>query len=256
VQLPESATVRWMQSWRHVAASLAVLVLLIAAGWRWGVPLAADATVLLMSPETEQRLGEGALAELDKQWLKPSALSAAEQQAISQRFAEALARTQDRLGPPPPYRLNFRAAHKAIGPNAFALPGGDIVLTDALVKLLADTPDALVGVLGHELGHLRHRHGLRQVVQAGIVGAAAGLLVGDFSALLAAAPAVLAESAYSRDFEREADEEARQLLRAAGISPRVMTAFYERAEKAHPGQTPIAIASHPATEERIRFFSE
>jgi predicted Zn-dependent protease len=245
-----------MQSWRHVAASLAMLVLVIAAGWRWGVPLAADAVVVLISPAAQQRLGESALAQMDKQWLQPSALTPAHQQPISQRFADALASTQDRLGPPPPYRLNFRAANKAIGPNAFALPGGDIVLTDALAQLLADTPDALVGVLSHELGHLRHRHSLRQVVQAGIVGAAAGLLVGDFSALLAAAPAVLAESAYSRDFEREADENARQLLRSAGISPRVMTVFFERAAKVHSDQTPIAIASHPTNEERIRFFSE
>ena len=143
-----------------------------------------------------------------------------------------------------------------MGANAFALPGGDIVLTDDLARLMADMPDALVGVLAHELGHVRHRHGMRAVVQAGLVGVVAGLVIGDFSALLAAAPAVLAEASYSRDFEREADEDARSLMLAAGINPRVMVAFFERVAKERPSQLPIAIASHPATEERIRFFSE
>ncbi|OYU72188.1 MAG: hypothetical protein CFE45_40815, partial [Burkholderiales bacterium PBB5] len=45
--------------------------------------------------------------------------------------------------------------------NALALPGGTLIVTDAMVRLLADRPDVLVGVFGHELGHLQHRHGMR-----------------------------------------------------------------------------------------------
>lgn len=254
--LPESSTVRWMQSWRLVAAAFALLIVLTGAGWRWGVPAVAHAVMALLPPAADARVGAQALAALDQQLLKPSTLGPAEQQAIAKNFAEAAAMADPQLGPTPHYRLHFRAASKALGPNAFALPGGDIVLTDDLARLLADTPDALVGVLAHELGHVRHRHGMRTVVQAGLVGVAAGLVIGDFSAPLAAAPAVLAEAAYSRDFEREADEEARRLMLAAGIKPRVMVTFFERVAKERSSQMPIAIASHPANEERIRFFSE
>ena len=254
--LPESATVRWMQSWRLVATACVLLIVLTGIGWRWGVPAVAQAVMAVLPTEADARVGEQTLASLDQQLLRPSTLSAAQQQAIAQRFDAATAMASRQLGALPAYRLHFRAASKALGPNAFALPGGDIVLTDDLARLMADTPDALIGVLAHELGHVRHRHGMRQLVQAGLVGAAAGLLIGDFSALLAAAPALLAEAAYSRDFEREADEDARQLMRAAGIKPSVMVAFFEKVAKERPGQPPIAIASHPATEERIRFFSE
>ena len=254
--LADATTVRWMQSWRLVATAFVLLILLTAAGWRWGVPAAAQALMAVLPASTERAIGEQALTTLDHGLLKPSALPATQQRAIAQRFADATRLSAKTLGVPPDYRLHFRAGGRALGANAFALPGGDIVLTDELARLLADTPDALVGVLAHELGHVRHRHGMRSVVQAGLVGMAAGLLIGDYSALLAAAPVVLAESAYSRDFEREADEDARHLLRAAGISPRVMTVFFERTETERPSALPIAIASHPATEERIRFFSE
>jgi len=254
--IPESATVRWMQSWRLVATAFALLVVLTIAGWRWGVPAAAHGVMALLPAAADARVGAQALASLDQQMLKPSALKPEQQRAIAQRFAEAVALADRQIGPLPDYRLHFRAAGKALGPNAFALPGGDIVLTDDLVRLMDDTPDALVGVLAHELGHVRHRHGMRSVVQAGLVGVVAGLVIGDFSALLAAAPAVLAQAAYSRDFEREADDDARRLMLAAGIKPRVMVAFFERVAKEQPSQMPIAIASHPANEERIRFFSD
>jgi predicted Zn-dependent protease len=161
----------------------------------------------------------------------------------------------------PAYRLHFRAGPKALGPNAFALPGGDIVLTDALVELAADEPDIITGVLAHELGHVRHRHGMRLALQAGMVAGVSGLLVGDFSALLAGLPAWLAQADYSREFEREADLHARQMLQAAGISPRVMVRFFERltAYQQQRGQDksplPMAFASHPAHAERIAFFN-
>jgi len=71
--------------------------------------------------------------------------------------------------------------------------------------------DILVGVLGHELGHLRHRHGMRMLVQAGTLGAATGALYGDFSSLFAQIPVLLGQASYSRDAEHEADVDAVRL---------------------------------------------
>lgn len=256
--LHESLAVRWAQSWRHVLAAVVLLGLLLVGLWRVGVPWATEAVLALLPAEAEQQIGSSALAGLDERWLRPSALPAARRAAIERDFAALLsaADPQRRL---PAYRLEFRAADSELGPNALALPGGTIVLTDALADLLADAPDALAGVLAHELGHLEQRHGLRLVVQAGLASSVAGLVLGDFSAVLAGVPALLSQLAYSRDFEREADASARRLLLAGGRSPRAMLLFFERIEQyqRERPQTalPIALSSHPADEERRRFFA-
>ena len=164
----------------------------------------------------------------------------------------------------PAFRLHFRKAPKWLGPNAFALPGGDIVITDALVVLLksaGDTVDpALLGVVAHELGHVRERHGLRLVFEAGAITALTGWWLGDFSSILAAAPALAAQAGYSRDHERSADFEARRVMRAAGIDPAAMATFFQAVQKAAPerdGESPaFGLSTHPVDSERIRFFQE
>jgi Zn-dependent protease with chaperone function len=184
----------------------------------------ARVAVTVIPPSVDARLGEAALEAVDQDLMKPSALPAAEQARLRGAFERALAAL-----PPetvPAHRLVFRKSR--IGPNAFALPGGTIVLTDQLVDLAEGDEAMIVGVLGHELGHLRYRHGMRTLVQAAAVGAIASIALGDFSSLLAAAPVLLTEASYSRDAEREADVESVRVLKAAGFSPRAMVAFFER----------------------------
>lgn len=266
--LRDSLTVRSMRSWRLVGLSVLLSAGLLASAWVWGIPWVAQTGAALIPNAVERQIASEALDHVDRMWLKPSTLSEARQEEITRRLAAAVRRDEIlRVGLEPQatalpaYRLHFRAGPKALGPNAFALPGGDIVLTDALVELAEGEPDIITGVLAHELGHVRHRHGMRLVLQAGMVAGVSGLLVGDFSALLAGLPAWLAQADYSREFEREADLHARQMLQAAGISPRVMVRFFERLEAFQkqrgqdPSPLPMAFASHPAHAERIAFFN-
>ncbi|HSI55970.1 MAG TPA: M48 family metallopeptidase [Ideonella sp.] len=255
--LAEPAVVRWMQSWRRVAAAALACVVLIAAAWHYGVPHAADALVAVLPPAVERSIGDEALRAFDQR-LAPSRLSAERQQALQRAFDDLLARAYP-PGQRPACSLHLRAVGRSgIDANAFALPGGHIVLTDPLAEMLADRPDVLLGALAHEVGHVRQRHGLRLVVKASLWGVIAGGLVGDVSTLLAVVPVVLTQQAYSREAEREADAEARRALRAAGISPAVMGVFFDRIEarqQASRGPAlPIALASHPADDERRRFF--
>lgn len=259
----DSAVVQWQQSWRLAVLSLVLLVASLLAGYRWGLPWAVDRAVDVLPRSAEHRLGEHLLSGLDGEWLKPSGLSADKQQVWRQRWAMAVNKARAHGGPAVPERfeIHFRDGGKALGPNAFALPGGDIVITDKLLELLADEPDAVLTVLAHELGHVEHRHGLRLMLRAGAIGVVASVVVGDFSTLLAVAPALLASNAYSRDNEREADLYARTLARAGGVDASRMAVFFERIAKkneATVGNNPVAIAisSHPADEERVRFFSK
>ena len=259
----DSLVVRAQQRWKWVAASTLVLLALVFAGYKHGLPLAARGVVALIPPAADEALGESALQSIDENGLmKPTTLSADQQQAVRLALARSVAHLpHDDV---PAYHLEFRQS--TIGPNAFALPGGTIVLTDELYQRVDGDHDILVGVLGHELGHLRHRHGMRMLVQAGVLSAAAGALYGDFSTLFSQIPVLLGQASYSRAFEHEADIDSVRLMKASGISPAVMARFFKQVRQPRPGDKaasmpslphlPLALASHPADEERIEFFEE
>src|SRR5207237_8201829 len=103
----------------------------------------------------EARPGADLLQVLEGSGCRPSALAAARRDALRKRLAQ--------LGDG--YRLELRACPGS-GPNAFALPGGVVVLTDELVRL-AQSADQLSAVMAHEIGHLRARHALRAALQRG-----------------------------------------------------------------------------------------
>jgi predicted Zn-dependent protease len=254
----EGHVVGWMQSWRKALAASVLLVAASVATWVWGVPLASQAALAFIPQRVDASVGEQAMQSFEQSMLQPSKLSPAEQEAIRQRFEQAM-KAAFPGGSAPHWQLYFRGSKNgAIGPNAFALPGGHMVITDEMVAMLKDRPDTLVGVLAHELGHVRHRHGMRMVVQASLLSGMSALVLGDVSGLVAIVPVVLAQSAYSRDAEHQADEEAARALKAAGISPTVMVELFERIaaerERKHMGDLPIALADHPADADRIAFF--
>jgi predicted Zn-dependent protease len=252
-QRRESLVVSAQQSWGWAAIALLAVLLVCAAGYRWGVPLAARGVLAFVPPSIDRQLGDAALRTLrEQQWLQPSQRAPAEQQRLRTAFERALAQAG---APHTPHEVHF---HKSrLGPNALALPGGAIVVTDELVALVDGDEDVLVGVLAHEFGHLRRRHGMRLLAQGALLGVATGVLYGDFSSVLAGVPLLLGHLGYSRDFEREADIESLRVLRASGRSPQAMALLFDRLAERHGDQTlGIALASHPADAQRRRLFTQ
>jgi Zn-dependent protease with chaperone function len=253
----DSLVVRAQQSWRGVGVALALLVGVVAAMYQWGLPVAARAATTFVPAAVDETLGRNALAQIDNRWMKPSKLPVDVQARIRQRFATAVQKTYGSNAPQ--YQLEFRQS--TIGPNAFALPGGTMVMTDELVNLVNDD-DVVLGVMGHELGHVTQRHGIRQLVQVTALQTVLGVAFGDYGSLITTAPLILGTMGYSREHEREADAESIRFMRAAGISPLVMVKFFEavRAEqKTKTKETPLGISiisSHPADEERIEVFRQ
>jgi Zn-dependent protease with chaperone function len=269
----ESAVVKAQQSWRSTLVAVLLLLVLAAAGFQWGVPWLTRGVLAALPVAADRAVGDAVLRSLDGTILLPSTVPAARQQALRDALASAVAR-----GPHPvAHELRFHTSPKLgtaadaktrLGANAFALPGGTVVVTDEMLELLQGRDDVLIGVLGHELGHVRRRHGMRMLIQASLLGAAASLAWGDFSTVLATAPVLLGQSAYSRDFEREADDDAIVFLRANGLSPAVMVELFERLREQRapknaepPAQRKgfdlgIALASHPADAERVQRFRD
>jgi predicted Zn-dependent protease len=255
--------VRWALSWRAVAVALALLLACLFAAWRWGIPWGAQQAVQWVPDRLQTNLGQRVMQDLEqRQWLAPSELKPEVRARIEDSVAGMVKKAY--RDDAPPHQLHFRKAPKWLGPNAFALPGGDIVITDALVVLLQSAGDtvnpALLGVVAHELGHVRERHGLRLVFEAGAITVLTGWWLGDFSSILSAAPALAAQAGYSRDHERSADLEARRVMRAADIDPAAMVTFFQALNRAVPGRDgdnlAFGLATHPVDSERIRFFQE
>ncbi len=93
----------------------------------------------------------------------------------------------DRLKPPcgsKDWRVEIYVV-KSDEVNAFALPGGKIVVYTGLIDY-ADTPEQVAGVLGHEMAHATLRHGIERVAQSVGLAAAVHLLIGNAEGMIAA----------------------------------------------------------------------
>jgi Zn-dependent protease with chaperone function len=236
--------------WRSALGALVVCVGVLALAYLYGLPAAAGWVARALPVSAEERLGAGVLEILDGRFIRPTTLTEEEQRAAEQRVGEAAGLA----APAVKYRLLFRSARFGPSMNAFALPGGTVVLLDGLVRGTAGD-DRLVAIVGHELGHAARRHSMQAFLESAGVGMVASLLWGDFSGQAAAIPATLAMFDYSRDAEREADEDAVRFLRAAGRSAQPMVdalCMLQSVEhEQEPGGLPKVLSTHPRLAERI-----
>lgn len=238
--------------WDLVLASAVFVLGFGAAFVVWGVPALARVAAFAVPAETSVWLGEGTLEILDRT-LEPSSLPDARREALRARLDEVAA-----VAPGAgeyAFRLVFRGGGE-FGANALALPSGQIVVTDELVAL-ADADEELVAVLAHEVGHVVHRHALRQAIQSSTLVIAIVLVTGDLSATsgsVAALPTFLAEARFSKEFEREADAYAVGYLDRAGIDEAYFARILRRLDEDSDEGFASFFSTHPNTEERIRLL--
>jgi Zn-dependent protease with chaperone function len=250
---PPGMVERLTRSNRGLAAVAVAFAAFLVFAYTVLIPQAAVTFASWMPQEYADTLDTAVMRYLDDGMLRPSRLPDARREVIAKRF--------DQLKLPPEVQeprhevvLKFRAAPR-IGANAFALPGGTIVVTDELIRL-APSDDAVLGVLAHEMGHVAHQHGLQNLVRSTALGLFFAVYTGDFSAVAAAAGTLIAQTKYSRDAEREADDYALAVMRANGISPVAMAEMFRKFMEQERDQQPVPefILTHPATEERIKRF--
>lgn len=134
--------------------------------------------------------------------------------------------------------------------NAFAVPGGHIVVYSGLIKAAADASE-LAGVLAHEVEHVELRHSLKAMMQQAGLRLAIGAVIGDFG-FAGEAAGRLSGLQFSRASEREADVQGLKRLVGAGIDPQGMLRLFGKLDTQKAGTAPPAwLASHPATPQRI-----
>jgi len=244
-----------------VASTLVAFVCLVVVIWQWGIPLASDFIAVRVPDSWESSMGETALDQMEHAgFFRPSNLPAERQDSLRANF-QALAKPAGA----PKYRIQFRELGV---PNAFALPGGTIVVSDELVALAENDNQALMTILGHELGHIQYRHATRALVRSALFSAFAAWYFGDVSSFAAGAAASLTSLKHSRAAENEADLYALSLMRNNAIPTQGAAVLLKKLaawpsnSKGHgtPSkntvQFPEYLSTHPDIQARIALFGK
>ncbi len=232
-------------------AGLAIAASVVVAVLQYLPPLAAG----LMPQSWEERIGRRTVDEIigllsrgkDNSGRCTGAAGRAALDALTARLG---------AGIDTPYKFHVTVVDIS-NANAFAAPGGQVVVFRGLFDL-ADSPDAVAGVLAHEFGHVIHRHPTEGVVRAEGLSMLLDLLTGNMAGgdVIAGAGKWVIGASYSRGAEAEADAAAVEILGAAGISTGGLEAFFRKLavkEKSAVGKlVPLLelVSSHPRSAAR------
>jgi Zn-dependent protease with chaperone function len=244
---------------RYLLACVATMLSVLWWAGRYGVPWSAEIVAHHLPQTVIESAGQQALDMLDRSFFKPTKLEESERNRLQAHF-----RPLELDHPDLNLHVEFRDGGR-LGANAMALPDGTLILTDEMVRL-AGAPDELLAVLAHEAGHVFHRHGVQRIIQDSLLSFALMAITGDLSGtshIFLGFPVLLTELAYSRHFEREADQYALDYLRARAIAPRSFSALMRRLQqesglkKRNPeGHWTSYLSTHPAMDERLALFEE
>ena len=238
----------------YILPAIAVTVFVVFIFLKYILPYSAEKIAYAIPQNIASQIGTGTLKTLDKLVLAPSILGSEKKEEITAAF-NTMALQLTEL---PPLDLQFRSA-KSIGPNAFALPDGTIVMTDQLV-MLSENNEELLSVLAHEIGHIKNRHAIRMVLQDSAMLLVLTTLTGDAtsaSSIVSTLPTLLIESAFSRDLESEADNYAMDVMRKADIPLHYFADIMQRLSMGRAeDETGEYFSSHPVTRSRIAKFKQ
>lgn len=237
-------------------AFVVAVFLLSGLVYRYALPVLVEVAVAVTPPVVPRLMSASTLETLDHTVLGETKLDDAKRRAVSDGFARIALKS---ARGPSAYTLNFREGG-TIGPNAFALPDGTLIITDELVGLADGDTEMLIGVLAHEIGHVELEHSLRQIYRAAGMAGLIMLIAGDIGDsvedLLVQGSGLLALS-YSRDAEAAADRHSVELMQKAGYDPTALARFFEVIEK-EIGDTSDAsiLSTHPGTPGRRKAIRE
>jgi hypothetical protein len=205
----------------------------------WQADRIAHAAAERISIADEVKLGDGAFAQMSASLdLKDSGPVFDTLQTLSKRLTHGSKYT---------YRAHVAQSDVV---NAFALPGGIIVVNTGLINATR-RPEELAGVLAHEMQHVERRHSLVAVIKDMGLRGLWMLVTGDVgSGVLSGAAIELTSLRFSRDAEAEADARGFDTLVAAGIDPSGMPDFFQVLAKDSGAAPPPFLSTHPASTDR------
>jgi len=218
---------------RVVGYSVLAVVVLTAAAI-WGVPVISSKIAPLLPIAVDVRAGEIANAEFrrqldgmkDAKTLECATADTAQAAAAKAAFTKLVGMLTAAAGLPLPVDVVMVHVKDV---NAITLPGGYIYVYEG-IPADANRVDEMAGVIGHELGHVDHRDGIKAQVQAGGLSVLFGLLLGDFTGggAVVVTATMLLKNAYSRAAETAADLFGARLMAKIGGDPHALGEFLLR----------------------------
>lgn len=215
-------------------------------------PVTGEEQHIAMAPQQEIALGMKAVPEMVQQYggLYPDQ----EAQALVDRIGNKVVQESDAADTGWQFDFHLLADPRTV--NAFALPGGPIFITTALLQRL-ETEGQLAGVLGHEVGHVVARHSAqrmaKQQLTQGITGAvlvAAG--GGGGEAQLAMMIGNMVNMKYGREDELQSDYLGVRFMSQAGYDPRALIGVMRILDEAAGGEAPPEfLSTHPSAPNRV-----
>jgi predicted Zn-dependent protease len=239
-----------------LAASLSLLVILAVLAYSCAVnPVTGKSELALVSFSEEEEVALGAQAYTP----------AVQQQGGFYRdkaledYVQGVGMRISRVSHRPNLAYRYRVLNSSV-PNAFALPGGYIVINRGLLVNLSSEAE-LAAVLGHETGHVTAKHslaGYQRAMAANLLLAGVSVAAGGKAGVmqLSSVTASLVENGFSREQEREADWLGIDYIVKAGYNPegaiKLQEYFYQQLEG---GKNPLFLEglfrTHPFSKERL-----
>jgi Zn-dependent protease with chaperone function len=236
--------VRQMRQRRRIVWTLVGGMLLASMLGLWfGSDLLVELAVDRIPVEWEQKLGESAYHDfLARREVMKEGPAVAAVTEMTHRLTDPI--------PENPYTFDITVVKSDVV-NAFALPGGYIVVFTGLMKK-AESSEEVAGVLAHELNHVLQRHGLERIVkQLGFV-AVVSIVLGNQQGLggvMKQLGVELMTLKFGRAQETEADLMGLQLLHRAKINPNGMITFFQRLVEKDEGRVEW-LSTHPMSSAR------
>jgi predicted Zn-dependent protease len=239
-----------------------VLAIIAIAGYFLGTrnefnPITQENQRISLTVEEEIALGLQSAPQMASEFggLDPDEGLQAQVDEIGQRLVADTEASQTEY----PFDFHLLADTETV--NAFALPGGQIFITRALLNLL-DTEGELAGVLGHEIGHVVGRHSAEQIAKSQLIqGLAGAASVGLYdpqnpesasAAQMAQLVGAMINMKYGREDELQSDRLGVRFLADSGFDPRALISVMEVLESASGGaRQPEFMSTHPDPGNRI-----
>ena len=221
-------------------------------------PITGEMQAIALSPEQEIVLGLQSAPEMAAEFggLDPDESIQADLREIGNKLVQNSAASGT------PYQFRFAVLADPQTVNAFALPGGPVFITRALLDRLENEAQ-LAGVLGHEIGHVIGRHSSEQIAKSqlaqslvtavGVAGADAG--GGQGAAQMAQMVAQMVQMKYGRGDELQSDQLGIRSMAQSGYDPRAMIRVMEILAEASGGsRQPEFMSSHPDPGNRVQLI--
>ena len=219
-----------------------LILLLVATGFLF-IVVFPSISIRFISIKQEIEMGDHLYTSLIQEQKMDAAAS-----ELVQEFANQL-----RLSRQYPIKVSVAVSAEV---NAYALPGGHIIINSALLQSL-QTPESLAALLSHESTHINQRHSLKNILSNMSTGFLVSLLTtsgGGFTQFIIGNANSLRVLSYSRKLEKEADHEGMVLMEKNDLNPRGMKQLMEQLNESTDANTNSKISflsTHPLTEERI-----